>query len=140
LTLSCRNALHIDLHTAELYGHRYGTPRAFVEDRLDRGADLLLVLDAEGRRKLAATHGPGRVSVFLLPPSLAELKRRLTGRGQDDELTIASRLEAARQEIARSQAYDYMLVNRDHAATLAVLDSILAAERLRRLRPALTPS
>jgi guanylate kinase len=120
------------LEHARLYGHRYGTPRAPVECCLARGVDVLLVVDACGRRQLADSHGTDLVSVFLLPPSLPELERRLRGRGQDDENTIDRRLQAAREEIARSRQYDYVLLNHDLQETLEALGAILAAERLRR--------
>ncbi len=120
------------LETAELYGHWYGTPRAFVEERLGRGLDVLLVLDAQGRQQLARTHAADLVSVFLLPPSSEELELRLRGRNQDDEATIVRRLEAARQEIARCGEYDHVLVNRDLTLTLDAIDSIFGSARRRR--------
>jgi len=126
------------LETAELFGHRYGTPRAFIEDRLAQGLDVLLVLDAEGRRQLAATHGADLVSVYLLPPGMKELKRRLCGRAQDDQNTIAGRLAAAGEEIARAGEYQHVLVNHDLDHTVESVGNILEAERQRRRRPSLT--
>ena len=123
------------LEIAELYGHRYGTPRAAVEACLGNGIDQLLVLDAQGRQQLAATHPADLVSVFLLPPDPDELERRLRGRGRDDEPAIVRRLEAAREEIRGCAMYDYVLVNDDLDVTLDALDAILRAERLRRERP-----
>jgi guanylate kinase len=125
------------LEIAELYGHRYGTPRAAVEACLGDGIDLLLVLDAQGRQQLAATHPSDLVSVFLLPPDPDELERRLRGRGRDDEPAIVRRLEAAREEIRGCSIYNYVLVNDDLDLTLDALDTILRAERLRRDRPVL---
>jgi guanylate kinase len=123
------------LETAEVYGHRYGTPRGAVEACLSSGLDVLLVLDAQGRQQLAATHPADLVSVFLLPPNQAELERRLRERGRDDEMAIAGRLEAAREEIACCRGYDYILVNDSLDLTQGALHTILRAERLRR-RPA----
>jgi guanylate kinase len=125
------------LESAELYGHRYGTPRAAVEACLGNGIDVLLVLDAQGRQQLAATNPADLVSVFLLPPDPDELERRLRGRGLDDEPAIARRLAAAREEIASCAGYDYVLVNDDLDATLDALETILRAERLGRKRLAL---
>lgn len=122
------------LEHTEIYGCRYGTHRAFVEQRLSRGIDILLVLDAAGRAGLAATHAADLVSVFLLPPSRQELERRIRDRRQDDESSIARRLAAAGDEIAQADEFDYMLVNHDLEDTLAALGTILAAERLRRRR------
>jgi len=122
------------LETAELYGHRYGTPRAFVQDRLGQGVDVLLVLDANGRQQLARTHAADLVSIFVLPPSAEELERRLRSRGRDDEPAITRRLEAAREEVAGCELYDYVLVNQNLDVTLDAIDTILRAERLRRER------
>jgi len=126
------------LETAELFGHRYGTPRAFIQGRLAQGVDVLLVLDAEGRRQLAATHGAELVSIFLLPPGMKELKRRLCGRAQDDHDTIAGRLAAAGEEIARAGEYQHVLVNHHLDDTVKSVGDILQAERQRRSRPSLT--
>jgi guanylate kinase len=125
------------LEHAELYGHRYGTPRSSVEGCLKEGLDVLLILDAHGRRQLAATYAAEVVSVFLLPPSLSELQKRLRDRTHDDDPTVSRRLVAARQESAGCDSYDYVLVNVDLDETLEALDTILRAERLRRTRPAL---
>jgi guanylate kinase len=125
------------LGQAELYGHRYGTPRRLVERRLERGVDVLLVVDDCGRAQVARTHRPDRVSVFLLPPSRQELEQRLRGRTEDDEGTIARRLASARNEIARCAEYDHVLVNSDLDRTVESLEAILGAERIRYQRPAL---
>ena len=125
------------LEHAEMYGYRYGTPRSFVEGRLRQGLDVLLILDAYGRRQLAATYASELVSVFLLPPSLQALQQRLRDRTQDHDQTVTRRLVAARQEIAGCDSYDYVLVNCNLDETLESLDTILRAERLRRTRPAL---
>ena len=126
------------LEIAEVYGHRYGTPRRFVEDRLGRGMDVLLVLDTCGREQVAASHRADLVSIFLLAPSRDELERRLRGRCQDDETTIRRRLAAACVEISHCQEYHYVLINRNFDLTIESLDTILQSERLRRHPPALT--
>jgi guanylate kinase len=127
--LSCRGAL---LEQAEMYGHRYGTPRSFVEARLRHGMDVLLVLDACGREQVARTYRRDLVSIFLLPPSMEELERRLCERARTDDRTTARRLASGREEIARCAEYDHVLVNGDLDQTLKALDSILHAQRLRR--------
>jgi guanylate kinase len=120
------------LERATVYGHRYGTPRAFVEECLDQGTDVLLILEAQGRRQLAQTHAADLVSVFLLPPDGQELERRLRDRGQDGEESLARRLAAARQEMACSVEYAHVLVNQELDVTLKALDKILCAERRHR--------
>ena len=108
-----------------MYGCQYGTPRAFVEDALVRGLDVLLILDAHGRRQLAGRTNAELVSVFLLPPSLAALEQRLRGRQPDDGEAIVRRLAAAQDEIACCRECDYVIRNRDLDRTLIVLDAIL---------------
>jgi len=122
------------LEYADLYGHRYGTPRSFVEGCLERGVDVLLVLDARGRRQIAQSHAAALVSVFLLPPSLDELEKRLRRRHTDGAEAISSRLAAARDEITYCTEYDHVLLNRDLDMTLELLDTILRLERFQRDR------
>jgi guanylate kinase len=124
---------------AALYGHRYGTPRAFIEEGLNQEQDALLILDAHGCRQLTLRYASAVVRVFLLPPSLSELQRRLRARTRGDDATITRRLRAAHQEMASSETYDYVLVNSNLDATLEALDTILRPERMRRMRPALLP-
>ncbi len=116
------------LEATEVHGHRYGTPRGFVEGCRSRGADVVLVLDAEGKRQLAGRYPADTVSVFLLPPSPADLERRLRLRGRDGP-EEARRLAAAEAEIGRAGDYDHVLVNGDLEETLAALRRILRAER-----------
>jgi guanylate kinase len=113
------------LEHAELYGYQYGTPREFVADSLKQGLDVLLVLDAHGRQQLADRHDAELISVFLLPPSLDELERRLRGRNEDAEKTVTTRLMAAQHEISRCVEYDYVIRNHDLNLTLALFDTIL---------------
>jgi guanylate kinase len=119
---------------AQVYAHRYGTPRAPVLRALERGEDMLFDIDWQGTRQLAAALPGDVVSVYLLPPSMEELARRLSARAQDDATVVARRMSQAAAEIAHWDEYDYVLVNRDFAETVAAARAILAAERLRRSR------
>ncbi len=122
------------LEHAEVFAHRYGTPRAPVEDRLKAGIDVLFDIDWQGaaqiRRNLArsAYHV---VSVFILPPTMAELEARLRRRAQDPEDVIARRMAGARDEITHWREYDYVLVNDDLDRCFHDLKTVLDAERLR---------
>ncbi len=119
---------------AEVFGARYGTPRAPVEAALAVGHDLLFDIDWQGTRQLRAALPGDVVSVFILPPSLAELERRLRARRADDEATVQRRMSKATAEIAHWDEYDYVIVNRDFDLAVASVRAILAAERLRRTR------
>jgi guanylate kinase len=119
---------------ARVYAHRYGTPRAPVERALDLGQDMLFDIDWQGTRQLRAALPGDVVSVYLLPPSMEELARRLSARAQDDAATVARRMAQAAAEIAHWDEYDYVLVNRDFEETVAAARAILTAERLRRSR------
>jgi len=117
------------LETAEYLGRRYGTPRAPVEAALAAGRDVLFDIDCQGHAALRAALPGDVVGVFILPPSLAELERRLRARGTDSAEEIARRLAVGREEIARAGEFDHVVVNADFAATVAVLRGILAAAR-----------
>lgn len=117
------------LEHTEVFGHRYGTPSAFVETHLAAGTDVLLVLDGQGCRQVMARGRGDVVTVLLLPPSLAELERRLRGRDGDREETVRERLTAASAEMGRVTEYDHALVNRDPESTLRCLDAIRRAGR-----------
>ena len=119
---------------AQVYAHRYGTPRAPVLRALERGDDMLFDIDWQGTRQLREALPGDVVSVYLLPPSMAELARRLSARAQDDAAVVARRMSQAAAEIAHWDEYDYVLVNHDFAETVAATRNILAAERLRRSR------
>jgi guanylate kinase len=123
------------LEHAEVFGNLYGTPRAPVEDALTRGEDTLFDIDWQGGQQIRnSALGADVVSVFILPPSMAELERRLRGRGQDSDAIIAARMARSMDEVSHWAEYDYVLVNRDVAACAAYLTGIVAAERLRRDR------
>ena len=115
------------LEHAEVFGRRYGTPRAPVEAALAAGRDVLFDIDWQGHLQLRARLPEDVVGVFLLPPSMAELERRLRARGQDGEAEIARRMAAARGEIAHWAEFDHVLVNRDFDATVAAVRAILHA-------------
>lgn len=119
------------LEHAEVFGHRYGTPRGPVEAQLAQGLDVVLVIDWQGFRQVREAL-PGTVGVFVLPPSRATLERRLRGRGQDPEPVIRRRLAEARAEIGHWREFDYVLVNRKLSAALAELQAVVIARRLRR--------
>lgn len=119
------------LEHAQVHGNHYGTPRSAVEPVLAAGEDVLLEIDWQGARQIRQAM-PGCVSVFILPPSRAELERRLRTRAQDDEATIARRLAAAREEIAHCGEFDYLVVNDVFERALEDLAHIFLARRLRR--------
>lgn len=127
------------LEHAEVFGNLYGSPAAPVETAIAEGRDTLFDVDWQGGQQIRASHlGQQVVSIFILPPSLTELERRLRARGQDSDEVIAGRMRKSRDEISHWAEYDYVLVNDDLDATEADLRAILTAERLRRdRRPAL---
>ena len=122
------------LEWAEVFGNSYGTPRADIAAGLAQGHDYLFDIDWQGTQQLYQRAGEDVVRVFLLPPSLAELSRRLTARGTDSADVIAGRMERAKAEISHWDGYDYVLVNSDVDECFAQVAGILAAERLRRAR------
>jgi guanylate kinase len=120
------------LEWAEVHGNYYGTPREPVEQALKRGRDVLFDIDWQGTLQLYDHARQDVVSVFILPPSAAELKKRLARRAEDDQETIRSRLANARHELDHWREYDYVLVNKDLDRCFAAIRTILAAERARR--------
>ncbi len=122
------------LEWAIVFGNRYGTPKAQINAGLEAGQDFLFDIDWQGTQQLHQQMGEHVVRVFLLPPSLDELRRRLTSRGTDSEQVIDDRMARARAEIDHWHDYDYVLVNDDVDACFAKVKEILAAERLRRAR------
>ena len=121
------------LEHATVFGHRYGTPRAPVMEALGEGRDVLFDIDWQGTQQLKQQRDDV-VSVFLLPPSRAELERRLRMRAQDSDEVVSRRMAKADGEISHWAEYDYVLVNEDLEQTLGQLRTILSAERLRRSR------
>ncbi len=122
------------LEYAHVHEHRYGTPREPVEAALQAGRDILFDIDWQGAMSIAAGMRDDVVRVFVLPPSMAELSRRLHARAQDAEDVIERRLGRAEGEIRMWAEYDYVLVNEDLDATYAELVRIYLAERLKRGR------
>jgi len=122
------------LEWAEVHGNYYGTPREPVEKALSEGRDVLFDIDWQGARQLYDKMREDVVSVFVLPPSAAELKSRLERRAEDSATVIQRRLKNAIEEILHWEEYDYILVNRDLDKSFVRLRAILAAERLKRVK------
>ncbi|NIA04637.1 MAG: guanylate kinase [Proteobacteria bacterium] len=120
------------LEWAEVHGNLYGTSRAAVEQRLGGGRDVVLDIDVQGAAQIRQSADP--VTVFIAPPSLAELEARLRGRGTENEQTLALRLENAKQELTTMDLYDYLVVNDRLDEAVESLRSIIIAERCRRRR------
>ncbi|MCJ8139725.1 guanylate kinase [Falsirhodobacter halotolerans] len=123
------------LEHAEVFGNFYGSPRGPVEDAMAEGRDTLFDVDWQGGQQIRNSPlARDTVSVFILPPSIAELERRLRGRGQDSDDVIAHRMAKSRDEISHWAEYDYVLVNHDVDRAEQDLRTIVMAERLRRDR------
>jgi len=122
------------LEHALVFGNHYGTPRAPVEAMLIQGRDVLFDVDWQGARALRAAEPQDVVGIFILPPSMAELERRLRARAEDADDVIQSRMARSLNEISHWEEYDYVLVNTLLEQTLAQVKQILAAERLKRNR------
>ena len=122
------------LEWAEVFGHRYGTPRRPVIETLRGGRDVLFDIDWQGTQQLREKARDDLVSVFILPPTVRELERRLKRRAQDSKSVIGARMAKAAGEMSHWPEYDYVVVNRDIAEAFAEVRSILAAERLKRER------
>jgi guanylate kinase len=121
------------LEHAKVFDNYYGTPKAPVEATLAQGRDVLFDIEWQGTQQLAATARQDLVSVFILP-STGELERRLKTRAQDSAATVAKRMAKAADEMSHWPEYDYIIVNRDFDRSVAEVQSILTAERLRRSR------
>ncbi|KQQ30667.1 guanylate kinase [Methylobacterium sp. Leaf123] len=122
------------LEWAEVHGNFYGTPRRPVEKTLSQGRDMIFDIDYQGTRQVRQRLQDDVVTVFILPPSFAELRNRLERRAEDAPETIERRLANARNEMQRWSEYDYVIVNDDLDESFRALQSILAAERLKRTR------
>ncbi len=122
------------LEHARVFGHCYGTPRGPVEAALEQGRDVLFDIDWQGAQQVAEKALKDLVSVFILPPSTEELERRLHSRAQDPDKVVRERMAKAADEMSHWAEYDYIVVNEDVEASVAAVQSILAAERLRRER------
>ena len=122
------------LEWAQVFGNRYGTPRAPVEAALARGQDVLFDIDWQGTQQLREKVRGDLVSVFVLPPSIPELERRLHNRAQDSDEVINARMAKVFDELSHWAEYDYVVINNDINRAFADVQSILAAERLKRER------
>lgn len=123
------------LEHAQVFGHRYGTPRGPVEAAIQKGRDVLFDVDWQGAQQLRQSDlGALVVTVFILPPSIAALEARLKARGQDSGEVIAGRMARARDEISHWAEYDYVLINDDLSECYSRIETIVAAERQRRDR------
>ncbi|NNC58421.1 MAG: guanylate kinase [Erythrobacter sp.] len=119
---------------AEVFGHRYGTPKGYIRQGLKEGQDFLFDIDWQGTQQLYQKDQQDVVSVFILPPSLAELRRRLESRATDSEDVIDRRMDRARGEISHWAEYDYVIVNDDVDQCFVRVREILHAERMKRTR------
>jgi guanylate kinase len=125
---------------AYVFDHRYGSPKDPIKDALRSGRDILFDIDWQGTQQLKYAFGNDLVPIFILPPSMAELERRLRARGTDSEDVIESRMRRAASEIGHWDTYEYVLINQDVDRCLADVRAIIAAERLKvDRRPYLIP-
>jgi guanylate kinase len=122
------------LEWAHVFGNRYGTPRAPVEAALSRGRDVLFDIDWQGTQQLRERANRDLVSIFVLPPSIPDLERRLRARAQDSDEVIHARMTKAADEMSHWAEYDYVVINNNIDHAFAEVESILAAERLKRER------
>ena len=122
------------LEYAKVFDHYYGTPRALVEDKLNKGQDVLFDIDWQGTQQLSEIMPEDLVKVFILPPSVSELEKRLLNRAQDTADVVAGRMAKAADEMSHYPEYDYIIVNHDLAESVAAVQKILHAERLKRQR------
>ena len=119
---------------APVFGHRYGTPKGAIRKGLKEGEDFLFDIDWQGTQQLYQKDQQDVVSVFILPPSLAELRRRLESRAQDSQDVIDARMDRAKGEISHWAEYDYVVINDDVDECFVKVREILHAERMRRTR------
>ena len=128
------------LEHANVFDHRYGTPKEPVMRALAKGQDVLFDIDWQGTQQLRQQAGDDLVSIFVLPPSHSELERRLRARAQDSDAVVAARMARASNEISHWAEYDYVVINDDVDAALEKIRTILAAERMKRGRQTGIPS
>ncbi len=122
------------LEHAKVFDNYYGTPRGPVEDALELGHDVLFDIDWQGTQQLAQKAGDDLVNIFILPPSTADLEKRLLSRAQDSAEVVAKRMSKAAEEISHWREYDYVVVNDNMERCLGEVRAILKAERVRRNR------
>ena len=124
------------LEYARVFDHYYGTPLGLVQKLLSSGCDVLFDIDWQGTQQIKAKARDDLVSIFVLPPSTAELEKRLFTRAQDSAEVVASRMARAADEMSHYPEYDYIIVNHDLNQSIDAVHTILKAERLRRSRQA----
>ena len=127
-------ANHELLEYATVFDYKYGTPKKQVMESLDSGNDVLFDIDWQGTKQLAANCRADLVSLFILPPTLGELERRLRSRAQDSEAVVQKRMAKATDEISHWEEYDYVVVNEDLDKAMSHIQRILHAERFKRWR------
>ena len=119
------------LESAEVHGHRYGTSKKVILEALARGEDIVLEIDWQGARQIRSLY-PDCIGIFILPPSVEELERRMRRRGQDSEAVIQRRLQAAKDELAHSNEFKYAIINKDFEEARTRVAELIAAERAAR--------
>ncbi len=120
------------LEYANVFGNNYGSPKKFILDKIKEGFDILFDIDWQGAQSLKEKLGNLAVTIFILPPSMEELKRRLNSRNQDSEDVISKRMEKAHQEISHYNEYEYIIINKDFEKTIDIIQAIIRSERVRR--------
>ena len=120
--------------SAEVHGNRYGTAQAVIREALARGQDLMLEIDWQGAQQVRRLL-PGCVGVFIQPPSVGELERRMRARGQDADEVIRRRLASAEEEMSHAPEFDYVIINKDFEEAKRDLQAIIRVERLKHQRP-----
>jgi guanylate kinase len=124
------------LEHATVFGHAYATPRRPVEEAIAAGRDIVTDIDWQGTQQLSEKLRDDLVTVFILPPSMDALEARLKTRAQDSDATVAARMAKSAEEMSHWSEYDYVVVNRDLDASVAEVQAIVTAERLKRTRQA----
>lgn len=122
------------LEHADVFENSYGTPRQYVFDTLSNGKDIIFDIDWQGTQQLAQLARVDLVSIFILPPSLMELEKRLNSRAQDSQDVILKRMKEASNEVSHWAEYDYVIVNENLEKSVAQVHAIITAERLKRTR------
>lgn len=121
------------LESAQVHGHYYGTSQAVIRDTLERGHDLVLEIDWQGAQQVRRLY-PDCIGIFILPPSVDELERRMRARGQDTDAVIRRRLTNAQEEITHAPEFDYAIINKDFETAKQDLQAVIRVERLRNAR------
>jgi guanylate kinase len=116
------------LESAEVHGYRYGTSRRIITDALARGEDMILEIDWQGARQVRRIY-PDSIGIFILPPSVEELEKRMRSRAQDSEEVIRRRLANAREELAHAGEFEYRIINKDFDSARQELARVIAVER-----------